>query len=56
LSAANSWYREKESAWMYQAVAAAEPDADRRARFIKLAAAAGSQAAGWRRLGAGAFG
>ena len=35
---------------MYQAVAAAEPDAGRRALFIKLAAAAEAQAACWRRL------
>lgn len=48
--AAQSWYHEKESAWLYQAVAAAEPDPSRRALFLKLAAAAQQQAACWRRL------
>jgi VIT1/CCC1 family predicted Fe2+/Mn2+ transporter len=44
---ADSWYHEKESAWLYGVVAAAEPDPDRRALFIKLAATAESQAALW---------
>ena len=47
--AADSWYHEKESAWLYRAVAAAEPDPARRALFEKLAAAAEEQAACWRR-------
>jgi VIT1/CCC1 family predicted Fe2+/Mn2+ transporter len=46
---ADSWYHEKESAWLYGVVAAAEPDAARRALFLKLAAAAEEQAASWRR-------
>ena len=46
---ADSWYHEKESAWLYGVVAAAEPDAGRRALFLKLAAAAEEQAACWRR-------
>ena len=46
---AHSWYHEKESAWLYGAVAAAEPDPARRALFLKLAAAAEEQAACWRR-------
>ncbi|HET7812198.1 MAG TPA: VIT1/CCC1 transporter family protein [Steroidobacteraceae bacterium] len=46
---ADSWYHEKESAWLYGVVAAAEPDAARRALFLKLAAAAEEQAACWRR-------
>ena len=33
--AADSWYHEKESAWAYGEVAAAEPDPSRRALFIK---------------------
>lgn len=45
--AADSWYHEKESAWLYGAVAAAEPDPAKRALFIKLAAAAEDQATRW---------
>jgi len=45
--AAESWYHEKESAWLYGVVAAAEPDPVKRALFVKLAAAAESQAACW---------
>ncbi len=45
--AAESWYHEKESAWLYGAVAAAEPDLAKRALFVKLAAAAEAQAALW---------
>jgi vacuolar iron transporter family protein len=45
--AADSWYHEKESAWLYGVVAAAEPDAARRALFEKLAATADAQAALW---------
>ncbi|HEX6398406.1 MAG TPA: VIT1/CCC1 transporter family protein, partial [Steroidobacteraceae bacterium] len=49
LPAADSWYHEKESAWLYGAVAAAEPDPKNRELFVKLAAAAEEQAACWRR-------
>lgn len=45
--AAESWYHEKESAWLYGAVAAAESDPSRRALFEKLAGAAEEQAARW---------
>ena len=45
--AADSWYHEKESAWLYGEVAAVEPDPARRALFIKLQAAAEDQAACW---------
>ena len=45
--AADSWYHEKESAWLYGVVAAAEPDPAKRALFVKLAAAAEDQAARW---------
>lgn len=48
--AAQSWYHEKESAWLYGVVAAAEPDPARRELFLKLAAAAENQAACWRRV------
>ncbi len=46
---AQSWYHEKESAWLYAAVAAAETDATRREMFLKLGAAAEEQAACWQR-------
>jgi vacuolar iron transporter family protein len=46
-AAADSWYHEKESAWLYRVVAAAEPDPARRILFEKLAAAAEDQAARW---------
>ena len=45
--AADSWYHEKESAWLYGEVAAAEPDPAKRALFVKLAAAAEDQASRW---------
>ena len=45
--AADSWYHEKESAWLYGEVAAVEPAPARRALFIKLQAAAEDQAACW---------
>src|SRR5262245_62103632 len=44
---AQSWYHEKESAWLYGVVARAEPDPAKQALFLKLAAAAESQAACW---------
>jgi vacuolar iron transporter family protein len=43
----DSWYHEKESAWLYRQVAAAEPDPAKRTLFLKLAAAAEEQAAKW---------
>lgn len=43
----DSWYHEKESAWLYHRVAAAEPDARKRHLFLQLAAAAEEQAAKW---------
>jgi VIT1/CCC1 family predicted Fe2+/Mn2+ transporter len=43
----DSWYHEKESAWLYRRVAAAEADPARSALFLKLAAAAEEQAAKW---------
>ena len=36
----DSWYHEKESAWLYHQVAAAEPDARKRTLFLQLAGAA----------------
>ncbi len=47
MSNLDSWYHEKESAWLYQRVAAAEPDARKRQLFLQLAAAAEEQAAKW---------
>jgi VIT1/CCC1 family predicted Fe2+/Mn2+ transporter len=47
MSNLDSWYHEKESAWLYQQVAAAEPDARKRQLFLQLAAAAEEQAAKW---------
>jgi vacuolar iron transporter family protein len=43
----DSWYHEKESAWLYRQVAAAEPDAHKQRLFTQLAAAAEEQAAKW---------
>jgi vacuolar iron transporter family protein len=43
----DSWYHEKESAWLYRQLAAAEPDAGKSELFLKLAAAAEEQAAKW---------
>jgi hypothetical protein len=45
----DSWYHEKESAWLHRAVAAAEPDAASQALFLKLAMVAEQQADSWRR-------
>ena len=47
MTALDSWYHEKESAWLYHLVAAAEPDARKRNLFLQLAAAAEEQAAKW---------
>lgn len=43
----DSWRHEKESAWLYGAVAAAEPDAHKRRLFEQLGSAAEDQAAHW---------
>ena len=43
----DSWYHEKESAWLYHQVAAAEPDPRKRNLFVQLAAAAEEQATKW---------
>jgi VIT1/CCC1 family predicted Fe2+/Mn2+ transporter len=50
---ADSWYHEKESAWLYRAVAAAETDPGHRTLFEKLAAAAEAQAGRWRQADPG---
>ncbi|EQD36100.1 membrane protein containing DUF125, transmembrane [mine drainage metagenome] len=42
-----SWRHEKESAWLYRRVAAAEPDAQKRQLFEQLATAADDQARRW---------
>lgn len=43
----DSWYHEKESAWLYRQVAAAEPDPHKQRLFTQLAAAAEEQAVKW---------
>jgi vacuolar iron transporter family protein len=43
----DSWYHEKESAWLYRQLAAAESDPTKSELFLKLAAAAEEQAAKW---------
>jgi VIT1/CCC1 family predicted Fe2+/Mn2+ transporter len=48
----DSWYHEKESAWLYRRVAAAEPDRHRRALFEQLALAAEEQAVRWEQAAA----
>ncbi len=45
--AVDSWYHEKESAWLYRQVAASEPDPHKSRLFLSLAAAAEEQAAKW---------
>ena len=47
MSFIKSWREEKQSAWLYRAVAAAEPDATRQALFVALADAAEAQAGIW---------
>jgi VIT1/CCC1 family predicted Fe2+/Mn2+ transporter len=49
-SGADSWYHEKESAWLYRQVAAVEPDPKKRDLFLKLSAAAEQQATKWQQL------
>ncbi|HYM42107.1 MAG TPA: VIT1/CCC1 transporter family protein [Steroidobacteraceae bacterium] len=48
----DSWYHEKESAWLYRRVAAAEPDPRKRRLFEQLASAAEEQAGRWERVAA----
>ena len=48
----DSWYHEKESAWLYRQVAAAEPDAHKRRLFEQLALAAEEQASRWEQAAA----
>src|SRR3984893_13424142 len=43
----DNWYHEKESAWRYLQVAAAEPDPRKSRLFLQLAATAEHQAAKW---------
>jgi len=40
----DNWFHERESAWLYGRVAAAEPDPRKRDLFLSLAAAAERQA------------
>jgi VIT1/CCC1 family predicted Fe2+/Mn2+ transporter len=46
----DSWYHEKESAWLYRQLAATESDPAHSALFLKLAAAAEEQAVKWQRV------
>jgi vacuolar iron transporter family protein len=52
----DSWYHEKESAWLYRQVAAAETDPSKSELFLKLAAAAEEQAEKWQLAGRRAAG
>jgi VIT1/CCC1 family predicted Fe2+/Mn2+ transporter len=47
MTSADNWYHEKESAWLYLQVAAAEPDPRKSRLFLQLAATAEQQAAKW---------
>jgi VIT1/CCC1 family predicted Fe2+/Mn2+ transporter len=47
MNAINSWREEKQSAWLYRALAKAEPDSRIAALFLSLAEAAESQALTW---------
>ena len=49
----DSWYHERESAWLYREVARAEPDPRKSELFLKLAAAAEDQAVRWEQTPAG---
>jgi VIT1/CCC1 family predicted Fe2+/Mn2+ transporter len=49
----DSWYHERESAWLYREVARAEPDPRKSELFLKLAAAAEDQALRWEQTPAG---
>ncbi len=48
MTGVDNWYHEKESAWLYHRVAAAEPDPRKSRLFLQLAAAAEDQATKWR--------
>jgi len=50
----DSWFHEKESAWLYRQVAAAEKDPRKSELFRKLAAAAEEQAGKWQRAASSA--
>src|SRR5262245_45581395 len=52
----DSWYHEKESAWLYRQVAGIEPDPRKRRLFEQLAEAAETQAKRWEVLGAAGSG
>jgi VIT1/CCC1 family predicted Fe2+/Mn2+ transporter len=54
--APDSWYHEKESAWLYARVAAAESDPHKRELFLKLAGAAEEQAGKWQVVAARTIG
>jgi VIT1/CCC1 family predicted Fe2+/Mn2+ transporter len=47
MTGVDNWYHEKESAWLYLQVAAAEPDSRKSRLFLQLAATAEQQAAKW---------
>ena len=49
----DSWFHERESAWLYREVARAEPDPRKSELFLKLAAAAEDQAVRWEQTPAG---
>ena len=49
----DSWFHERESAWLYREVARAEPDPRKSELFLKLAAAAEDQALRWEQTPAG---
>lgn len=50
MSADDSWYHEKESAWLYRRVAKAEADPRKSRLFVQLAQAAEDQALHWEKL------
>lgn len=51
----DGWFHERQSAWLYRRLAAAEPDPSRSRLFESLARAAEAQSATWsRHLGGGA--
>lgn len=49
---ADNWHHERESAWLYRQLAAAEPDPRKQQLFHSLAATAERQAVRWEKLGA----
>jgi VIT1/CCC1 family predicted Fe2+/Mn2+ transporter len=55
MGAQESWFEEKESAWLYRCAAAAEPDARMRKLFDALAQQAEAQAALWTSAAAAEF-